>query len=124
MELCSTFCRKFCGKRIQRRTGILYLKVNTESSVVYQQQAQNYKSTVLQHKIGMRERKRKKTMPNLFPATSLSWEAIPSLESEHPVSHVWTGMALRKPGGDNQNFKRDESPWDSGPTVYNSQDRE
>jgi hypothetical protein len=71
----------------------------------------------------MRKRKRKKAMPSLFPANSLSWDAIPSLESEHCVSCLdW--MALRKPGGDNQNYKRDESPCDSGPTMYNSQDRE
>ena len=63
-------------------------------------------------------------MPTLFPATSLAWAAIPSLEPEQAVSHVWTGIALRKLGGNNQNFKRDESPWDSGPTMYNSQDRE
>ena len=72
----------------------------------------------------MRKRKRKKAMPSLFPANSLSWAATPSLESEQAVSHVWTGMALRKPGGDNQHFKRDESPCDSGPTMYNSQGRE
>ena len=52
----------------------------------------------------MRKRKRKKAMPSLFPANSLSWAAIPSLKSEQAVSHVWTGMALRKPGGDNQHF--------------------
>ena len=54
----------------------------------------------------MRKRKRKKAMPSLFPENSLSWAATPSLEPEQAVSHVWTGMALRKPGGDNQNFKR------------------
>ena len=46
-------------------------------------------------------------MPTLFPATSLAWAAIPSLEPEQAVSHVWTGIALRKLGGNNQNFKRD-----------------
>jgi len=51
-------------------------------------------------------RKRKKAMPTLFPATSLSWAAIPSLEFEQAVSHVWTGIASRKLGGNNQNFKR------------------
>ena len=30
-------------------------------------------------------------MPSLFPANSLSWDAIPSLESEQTVSHVWIG---------------------------------
>ena len=73
-------------------------------------------------------RKRKKPMPSQFPATSLSWAAIPPLEPEQAVSHVWTGMRLRKPGGDNQNFKRDGSFKEMGvrfwPSRYNNQDRE
>ena len=57
--------------------------------------------------IGSAWGKGKKEMPTLFPATSLAWAAIPSLEPEQAVSHVWTGIALRKLGGNNQNFKRD-----------------
>ena len=68
--------------------------------------------------------KEKKSVPSLFLATSLSLAAIPSLEPEQAVSHIWTGMGSRKLGEDNQNFKRDGSPCDFGPTIYHSQDSE